>query len=73
MNEALLGRLRMFRAARGLSQLEVEHKARLAKGKYWRIENGQNEATSSELRRIAKTLRVTVDVLRDAADQAVRS
>lgn len=59
----LCGRLRMFRAARGYSQLEVERRARLTRGQYWRIENGYDTATDPELRRIAKVLRVTADAL----------
>jgi len=53
----------MFRAARGISQLTVEQRARLTRGQYWRIENGHDEPTDAELRRIAKTLRITVETL----------
>lgn len=53
----------MHRAMRGYSQLEVERRARLTRGQYWRLENGYDTATDAELRRIAKVLRVTVDVL----------
>lgn len=53
----------MFRAARGLSQLKVEQRARLTTGQYWRIENGYDEATDSELRRIAKVLHVTLEAI----------
>lgn len=53
----------MFRAMRGYSQLEVERRARLTRGQYWRLENGYDTATDAELRRVAKVLRVTVDAL----------
>lgn len=55
----------MARAARQprLSQLTVERRAKLPAGKYWRIENGYDEATDSELRRIAKVLHTTFDAL----------
>lgn len=59
----LLGRLRMFRAKSGLSQLKVEQRAKLTTGQYWRIENGYDDATESELRRIAKVLKVTFEQL----------
>lgn len=48
---------------RGYSQLEVERRARLTRGQYWRLENGYDTATDAELRRVAKVLRVTVDAL----------
>lgn len=63
----LTSRLRMFRAAKGISQLKVEQRAKLTTGQYWRIENGYDEATDSELRRIAKVLNVTFEQL--ATDQ----
>lgn len=62
----LCSRLRMFRAARGYSQLKVEQRARLTRGQYWRIENGYDEPTDAELRRIAKTLNITLDALLEA-------
>lgn len=55
----LISRLRMFRAKSGLSQLRLEQRAKLTTGKYWRVENGYDDATDAELRRIAKVLRVT--------------
>jgi transcriptional regulator with XRE-family HTH domain len=62
----LISRLRMFRAARGLSQLKVEQRAKLTIGKYWRIENGYDDATDAELRRIAKVLGVTFEHLTES-------
>lgn len=59
----LTSRLRMFRAARGLSQIKVEQRAKLPKGSYWRIENGYDDASDSDLRRIAKVLHITFDAL----------
>lgn len=53
----------MYRAARGYSQLDVERRARLTRGQYWRVENGNDTATDAELKRIAKVLRVSVDAL----------
>jgi transcriptional regulator with XRE-family HTH domain len=58
----------MFRAARGLSQLKVEQRAKLTTGKYWRIENGYDEATDAELRRIAKVLHITIEQLTEATE-----
>jgi transcriptional regulator with XRE-family HTH domain len=61
--DTLRSRLRMFRAARGYSQLRTEQRAKLARGQYWRIENGYDTPTDRELRRIAKALGISTDDL----------
>jgi len=55
----------MYRAAKRprLSQLDVERRAKLTRGQYWRIENEADDATDSELRRIARVLGVAFDGL----------
>lgn len=47
-------RLRVLRAERGLSQMEVAAKAGMATNRYWRIENGYAEPTDDERTALAK-------------------
>lgn len=64
-------RLRMYRAASGLSQLEVERRAQLTRGQYWRIENNYDTATPAELRRIAKALGIEREMLTAPAEARI--
>ena len=61
-------RLKVLRAHRGLSQIEVAFRANLTEGRYWRLENGYREPTASEQTRIALAVRFPVWALtREAA------
>lgn len=54
-------RLRVLRAERRITQLDVAEKADLHHHTYWRIENGYNAPTDVQKRRIARILKCTVD------------
>lgn len=61
-------RLRVFRAERRWSQMELGRRTRISPNRIWRFENGYAEPTPDEQDRLAKTLRVTVqDVFPGAA------
>lgn len=64
----ILDRLLMERTKRRWSQAEVERRARkhfkaFPKGKYWRIENGYDEASDKEQAAICKALKVHRDTI----------
>jgi transcriptional regulator with XRE-family HTH domain len=61
--KVLKSRLRMYRAAKGYSQLEMEDRAGLTRGAYWRIENGYQVPTDKELQRIARALCIPLETL----------
>ena len=48
---------RRLRVEAGLSQLETEMKARLAKGRFWRLENGIESADDHERVALARVLK----------------
>lgn len=65
-------RLRMQRTNLDLSQIDVAMKSDLSESRYWRIENGYDEATPDERGAIAKTLKTTEAELFDVqSDEAV--
>lgn len=51
-------RLRVLRAERGLSQMNVAAKAKIALYRYWQIENGYKEPTPEERVALAKVFKV---------------
>lgn len=51
-------RLRVLRAERGVTQIDLALKAGLSLSRYWRIENGYEQPTDTERARLAKALRV---------------
>lgn len=51
-------RLRVLRAEKGVTQIDLALKAGIALSRYWRIENGYEQPTDSERARLAKALRV---------------
>ena len=51
-------RLRVLRAEYKISQLDLALKVGLSRDRYWRIENGYDDPSDSELRKLAKALRV---------------
>lgn len=71
--QAIRRRYRVLRANVGKTQLQVEAQARLDKGRYWKIENGHDYATSDERRALARVLKVSIDQLPSAADVAIAS
>lgn len=67
-------RLVVARAEKGISQNEVDVRARMRPGKYFRIENCYDEATPKEQRAIARVLGSQPDSLfAPVADEAVAS
>ena len=51
-------RLKVLRAECEISQLDLALKVGLSRDRYWRIENGYDDPSESELRKLAKALRV---------------
>lgn len=56
-------RLRVLRAERGVTQMDLALKAGLSLSRYWRIENGYETPDTGERGRLAKALRITVGEL----------
>jgi transcriptional regulator with XRE-family HTH domain len=56
----LKNRLRVLRAERGVTQLDLAPRAGLSPSRYWRIEHGYDQPTAAERARLAKALRVSV-------------
>jgi transcriptional regulator with XRE-family HTH domain len=55
--------VRMWRDIRGLTQVELQERARLPKGKVSKIENGEQSPTLEDLRALAQVLDVSVEGL----------
>jgi transcriptional regulator with XRE-family HTH domain len=51
-------RLRVLRAEREVTQMDLALKAGLSQSRYWRIENGYEQPTTTERAKLAKALRV---------------
>lgn len=51
-------RLKVLRAERSLSQIELARRAHIPETRYWRIESGYDEPSEDDRRAIAKVLRV---------------
>ena len=56
-------RLRVQRAERRITQIDTALKAAIPQSRYWRIENGYDEATEAERKRLARVLKTDVDTL----------
>lgn len=56
-------RLKVLRAERDVTQMDLAIEAGLSASRYWQIENGYTRATSKELARLARALRVAVEDL----------
>jgi transcriptional regulator with XRE-family HTH domain len=52
-------RLKVLRAERAVTQMDLALAAGLSRDRYWRIENGYDYPTDRERARLAKALRVT--------------
>ena len=52
-------RLRVLRAERRITQLDLALKARITLNRYWRIENGYLNPTPEERERLARALRAS--------------
>lgn len=63
MQKAITRRLRLFRAARHITQRDTAERARLPYTRYMDIENGYREPTPVELARIARALKTSADAL----------
>lgn len=63
-------RLRVLRAEKRLTQLDTAARAKVSIARYWKIENGYTEPTSSERAALARALRVEES---EAFPQAVAS
>jgi transcriptional regulator with XRE-family HTH domain len=53
--------LRVLRAAKRITQMDLALKVGMAQGRYWKIENGYLVPSDTERARIAKALRVSVE------------
>lgn len=51
-------RLRVLRAERDVTQMDLALKVGLPQSRYWRIENGYDQPTDAERARLAKALHV---------------
>jgi transcriptional regulator with XRE-family HTH domain len=61
-------RLRVLRAERGVSQMDIAAKAKIKQNRYWRIENGYATPTKDERAALAKIFKVDLaDVFPEAA------
>lgn len=60
MPRKLPNRLKVVRAERSITQMDLALKAGLSRDRYWRIENGYEFPATAELSRLAKALKVTV-------------
>lgn len=49
-------RLKVLRAECQITQMDLARKTGLALNRYWRIENGYDDPTNAELRKLAKAL-----------------
>lgn len=56
-------RLRVLRAEREITQMDLALKAGFSRDRYWRIENGYETPTDRERARLARALGVQVDDL----------
>lgn len=61
---------RRLRLEANLTQLEVEASARLTKGRFWKIENGFENATDDERAGLAKAFKCELDQLPTMDDQS---
>lgn len=68
-------RLKVLRASyhdgRGITQMDLAPKAGLSRDRYWRIENGYEQPTETELARLAKALKVDASELGLTPSRAV--
>jgi DNA-binding XRE family transcriptional regulator len=56
-------RLRVLRAERDVTQMDLAQQAAISHNRYWRIENGYEQPTADECKSLAKVLKVKVDDL----------
>lgn len=56
-------RLRVQRADRRITQLDTALKAGISANRYWRIENGYDEPTEAERKKLARILKSDVETL----------
>jgi transcriptional regulator with XRE-family HTH domain len=54
-------RLRVLRAERDITQMDLSRKAGLELTRYWRIENGYATPNDAELRSLARVLKATAE------------
>lgn len=50
-------RLRVLRAERDITQMDLALKAKIQKDRYWRIENSYEKPSADEIARLAKALK----------------
>lgn len=58
MSHKSRNRLKVLRAEHEISQMDLALKVGLSRDRYWRIENGYDDPSESELRKLAKALHV---------------
>lgn len=56
-------RLRVQRAERRITQIDTALKANIPHSRYWRIENGYDEPTEPERKRLARVLKSDVETI----------
>lgn len=56
-------RLKVLRAEREITQMDLALKVGLSRDRYWRIENGYEEPTDDERARLSKALRAETSEL----------
>lgn len=59
MGTTSTNRLRVLRAERRITQMDIAIKARMGHNRYWRIENGYVEPTKAERAAFARILKAT--------------
>lgn len=70
-NKPSTNRLRVLRAERRITQMDLSVKARVSMFRYWRIENGYIQPTDEELKALARALKVTAADIFPAGEQAI--
>lgn len=53
-------RLRVLRAERDVTQMDVARDAGISHNRYWRIENGYEQPTADECKSLAKALKANI-------------
>ena len=66
-------RLRVLRAEHAVTQMDLAIAAKVAQSRYWRIENGYDQPTDDERRRLARALGVDAEALGFPACEAKAS
>jgi Predicted transcription factor, homolog of eukaryotic MBF1 len=66
-------RVKHWRELRGISQLDLAHRAKMDPARLCRIENGKTKAKADEIERLAKGLDLSMPEFYGATDEAKAS